>query len=117
MGELSVALMVGLSVGVIGGLVSGLLGGLTDTVKVDKASPNEGIKLSGKNATIAFVISFLIFGVILGLTFAVLIVLYGGLIGRLYIGLFFELIGGGLGVGLIRGGSAVAKHFALRLIL
>ncbi len=45
-----VGLIGGLILGVIFGLVSGLVGGMTDTVKVGKAFPNEGIKLSVKNS-------------------------------------------------------------------
>ena len=53
-----------------------------------KAFPNEGIKLSAKNSSVAFLVTWLPFGLI------------GGLIG-----------------GLNRGGSAVIQHYALRLIL
>ena len=64
------------------------------------ASPNQGIKLSRRNSLTLFLISLLIFG------------LAGGLIG----GLGRKLIVGLL-IGLNRGGSAVIKHYALRLIL
>ena len=47
---LRVALIGGLSYGLLFGLVSGLIGGLAERVKVGKASPNEGIKLSRKNS-------------------------------------------------------------------
>jgi hypothetical protein len=76
----------GLMVGLLGGLVSGLVGGPTYTVKAGKVSPNQGIKLSLKNA---------------------LVVSWSGAL----------TWGFGLILGLHRGGSAVIKHYALRLIL
>jgi hypothetical protein len=86
-----------------------LVGGLTDTVKVDKASPNQGIKLSRQNSLAVFLVTLLtcvpIGGLIGGLTREGPIV---GLIGGLIVGLI---------VGLNRGGSAVIKHYVLRLTL
>jgi hypothetical protein len=38
-----------------------------DRVKVDKASPNQGIKLPRKNSLAVFVVTSLIFGLIFGL--------------------------------------------------
>jgi DNA polymerase III delta prime subunit len=110
---LSVGLSGGLVCGLIGGLVSGLVGGFTSTGKADKVSPNQGIKLSRKNALAAFLTTCLIFGLIGGLI--------GGLNGPytkegLCVALFGGLIGG-LIVGLNRGGSAMIKHYALRLVL
>jgi hypothetical protein len=92
-------LIFGLILGLIFVLVSGLIGGFTDRIKVDKASPNQGIKLSRKNSLVVFV-TWLTVGLIRGLIF--------GLIG----GVIFGLI-----AGLNRGGSAVIKHYALRLTL
>src|SRR5271166_5075870 len=122
-GRLIVGLIVGLSVGVIfglfGRLVTGLVGGFTDRVKVDKASPNQGIKLSLRNSLAAVLVSWLTVG-IFGLLLRVAVGLnstmnYG--IGDL---LIFELIFGlivalnfGLIVGLNRGGSAVIKHLCV----
>jgi TIR domain/NACHT domain len=100
----------GVIFGVIGGLVSGFVGGWTDTVKVGKAYPNQGIKLSRKNSLATFLVTLLIvglIGVLGGLIFGLNLGLIVGLSG-----LFFALI-----VGLNRGGSAVIKHYALRLIL
>src|SRR5271165_5714789 len=125
---LIVGLIVGLSVGVIfglfGRLVTGLVGGFTDRVKVDKASPNQGIKLSLRNSLAAVLVSWLTVGLTVGIF---------GLLLRVAVGLnstmnyeigFFLLIFGlivalifGLIVGLNRGGSTVIKHYALRLIL
>ena len=118
--KLSEGLIVGLILVLIGGLVGGLLGVMTDTVKFDKASPNQGITLSLKNALFLLPI----FGLIFVLIFELSVVLYVGL----HLELREELIGGlifGLSVapifGLIgalnRGGSAVVKHYSLRLII
>jgi hypothetical protein len=99
--------------GLTGGLVSGLIGGFTDRAKAGKVSPNQGIKLSRKNSLTVFLVTWLISGLIgvigglgsgRGLIF--------GLINGLLFGLIFALI-----AGLNRGGSAVIKHYALRLIL
>ena len=99
----------GLFVGLIVVLVSGFVGGSTDTVKVGKASPNQGIRLSGKNSLTAFLVT----GLSVELIF--------WLINRtttepLVDPIFFGLLAGSI-VGLNRGGSAVIKHYALRLIL
>jgi hypothetical protein len=93
---------------ICGGLLGALVGGSTDKVKVDRASPNQEIKLSLKN----FVVVFLLISLTCGLI--------GGLLGGVHEGLTDGLVGGllaGLVVGLNRGGSAVIKHYALRLIL
>jgi len=92
--------------------VSGLVGGVTDTLKADKVSPNQGIKLSRKNALIASIIICLIVGLPVGL----LSLLSGGLLKAVSLGLLAGMIGGLIG-GLSRGGSAFIKHYALRLIL
>ena len=102
----------GLLFGVVSGLIGGVVGGMTDQVKVDKASPNEGITLSGKNAVVAFVVSCLISSLSTGLIFWVTLNLADGLIFGLLFGAFAGLI-----VGLNRGGSAVLKHYSLRLML
>jgi hypothetical protein len=109
------------------GLVSGLVGGFTDRVKVDKASPNQGINLSLKNSLVVM----LVIGPIVGLVAIVAVLniplatdpglplaarlgvrMVGGLGVQLSVGLIAGLI-----AGLNRGGSAVIKHYALRLIL
>ena len=117
---LGVGLFLGLLFGPVGGAISGLVGGLTDTVKVGKASPNQGIKLSRKNALAVFLVTWLIFGLIGGLLGGLLVGLISGLISGLRFGLRAALFGGllfGLIFGLNRGGSAVIKHYALRLTL
>lgn len=102
----------GLVFGVFGVIGGGLVGGFTDTVRVDKALPNQGINLSLKNA----VLSILIAGLIIALIFASI----AGLISELRSGLISGLISWlfiGLIIGLNRGGSALVKHYSLRFIL
>ena len=86
------------------GLVSGLVGGFTNKVKVGKELPNQGIKLSRKNSLAAFLVTWLLAGLLAGL-------IVGPILG-LIVGLIAGLI-----VGLNRGGSAMTKHYALRLVL
>jgi hypothetical protein len=105
-------LVLGLIVGLSFGLIRGLLGGLTVKVKEEKALPNEGIKLSGKNGTIAAVIGCVIFTSIFGLFTGLSAGLRVGLIYGLSLGPFF-----GLPLGLNRGWSAAVKHYSLRLTL
>ena len=103
------ALIGGLVFGVIFGLVSG---GLAHRVKVDKTSPNQGIKLSLRNSLGAALVTWFIVGLILAFMNAGL----GDRLSGLGAGLGYGLIVG-LIVGLNRGGSAVIKHYALCLIL
>ena len=104
---LGLPLIFGLPFGLILGLLHGLVGGFTDKVKADKSFPNQGIKLSRKNSLATFFVSSSAAGLLVGLLFGL-----GGLI----IGFSVGLIAGSI-VGLNRGGSAVIKHYALRLIL
>ena len=117
---LIVGLRYGLIVGLSVGMVSGLIGGFTDRVKVGKASPNKGIKLSRKNSLAVFLVTWVIIGLIVGLSYGLSYGLSFGVVVGLRYGLSYGLIVGliaGLIVGLNRGGSAVIKHYALRLIL
>jgi eukaryotic-like serine/threonine-protein kinase len=110
--QLQDAVREGLSLGLICGLVSGLIGGFIARVKADKSSPNQGIDLSRKNFLTVFLITCLFFGLIGGLTPVLrALLLRQGLSEGLSLGLSFGLI-----AGLTRGGSAVIKHYALRLI-
>jgi hypothetical protein len=111
---LSIGLESGLILAFICGLISGLIGGFIDRVKVGKAFPNQGIKLSRKNALPAFLVSSLIFSLIFSLMKVLDVARQKGVILGMVLdaGLLFGLI-----VGLNRGGSAVIKHYALRLIL
>jgi hypothetical protein len=102
----------GLIGAVIVGLVSSLIGGFTDSVKVGKTSPNQGIKLSLKNSSTVF----LVIGVMVALVFSPIAGLMVGLKSGLIIWLIAGLIGG-LIAALNRGGSAVIKHYVLRLTL
>jgi hypothetical protein len=110
---LQFGLQYGLIFASIGGLCIGLVGGFIGRVKVSKAFPNQGIKLSRKNALTAFLVSWPISGLIVSL-YEVLNV------GRpsevLDVGVWFRGLIFGLIFGLSQGGSAVIKHYALRLI-
>jgi hypothetical protein len=78
----------------------------------DEAFPNQGIKISRNNSLFMFLIS--------GLSTELIGGLFGGLTNGLRNGLTTGLIAAiaiGLVVGLNHGGSAVIKHYALRLIL
>jgi hypothetical protein len=110
--RLSEGLIGGLIGGLTGGLISGLMGGFIDTVKAGKAFPNQGISLSRKHSLAAFLVTWLIVWLIFGLIGWMSEKLIGGLM----VGLIGGLIGG-LVFGLNRGGSAVIKHYALRLTL
>jgi hypothetical protein len=105
-------LKLGLTYGLIGGLTIGWVGGFTDSVKVDKASPNQGIKLSRRNSLTAFIITCLIYGLCyLPLSLWISPQLSRN-ISALGFGLTLVMI-----FALNRGGSAVIKHYTLRLIL
>jgi hypothetical protein len=80
----SVWLRFGLMMTLTIGLVYCVLGGMIDRVKVSKESPNNGITLSRKNASAAFLVTCLIFGLTCGLT--------AGLWIGLCIGLFVGLV-------------------------
>jgi hypothetical protein len=115
-----VTLVYGLIFGSFFALISGLLGGLTDTGKVGKALPNQGIKLSRRNSLAVFVVTLLTLGLIGAVIGGVIGGLSDALLFGLIVGLSVGLICGvfvGLIVGLNRGGSAVVKHYALRVIL
>jgi hypothetical protein len=133
LGALAFGFIVGLGVFICGlifgfffGLVTGLIGLFNDRPKVGKASPNQGINLSRKNALTVSLVSWLIYGLANGLFNGLVHGLSFGLNGKLEGGLWLirmlssAFVGGlpiGLVVGLNRGGSAVIKHYALRLIL
>jgi hypothetical protein len=108
----------GASNGVFFGLMFGMVGGVivafTDRPKMDKASPNQGINLSIKNSLIVFLVTWLS----VGLTGAFIGWVMDS--GQLSKAPFYWPIVGltiGLIAGLNRGGSAVIKHYVLRLSL
>ena len=109
---LSAGLICGLICVLGGGLLSGLYYGFAHKVKADKASPNEGIKLSLNNSLVSFLVTLLVVGLNLGLIFGMILGTGSGINAGLGVGLCI-----GLFIGLRRGGSAVIKHYALRLIL
>ncbi|MCA9469751.1 MAG: TIR domain-containing protein [Nitrospira sp.] len=100
--------------GILGGIINGILSGMVAAVKKGKTVPNQGIKLSLKNALIIMLLSWFI----CGLGVWLLAKLFLGLesssslsLGLGY-GFFFGLL-----IGLNRGGSAVLKHYMLRIVL
>jgi hypothetical protein len=105
-------LALGLILGLTIGLIRGLNNALTDKIKGEKGLPNEGIKLSAKNGTIAAAIGCVIFGSIFGLSVGLIFGLSVGLSVGLTFGLIFGLV-----LGLNRGGSAAVQHYSLRLTL
>ena len=114
-GGLIFGLRLGLTVGlfgVMGGFLTGsLIHGFTHKVKVGKASPNQGVKLSLRSSSVVFLVSSSSAGLLFGL-FSLFVV------GKIDLGLALVLaLLLGLLVGLSRGGSAVINHYALRLIL
>lgn len=115
--------LIGLAVGSLAGLVTGLVKGLEVTSKLGKTAPNEGIKLSGRNAAVVFRNSVLIglpmLLALLGLVSGLFYILDGeagidpeAIVFGLLTVLLFSAI-----VALNRGGSAVIKHYSLRFIL
>jgi len=105
--------------GVLGaflGLVAGMNRGLVDTVQVEKTSPNQGIMLSMKNGLAAYVLCLLVSRLVIELAN----IQSSGLLNLQTHRPSFDLslwLLLGLPVGLNRGGSAVVKHYALRLVL
>jgi hypothetical protein len=98
----------GLMFGLVIGLARGFVGGFADKVKVAQASPNQGINLSLRNSWAPFLVTFLTVGVAYGIIHDLRTRLREGLTGGLIVA---------LNVGSNRGGSAVIRHYALRLVL
>ena len=96
--------------GAIGGMIlQGFAGGITAKVKPDRASPNQGVKLSLKNSLAVFLVT--------GLAFGLIATLIAALIGRPIVDNVLVASWAGVCLGLDRGGSVVIKHDSLRLIL
>jgi eukaryotic-like serine/threonine-protein kinase len=92
-------------------LTISLLNGFTHKVKVAKASPNQGIKLSLRSSSVVFLVTLSSAGLIVGL-----VELF--VLGKMDLGLVLvRALFVALLVGLPQGGSAVIKHYSLRLIL
>ena len=105
-----------LGLGLLASLVAGLSRGLVDQIRAGKESPNQGVTLSLRNALMVLLICELIGEIVIGL-FAMMANGLDSTLGRaLVVGLGPVMLVG-LTVGLNRGGSAVVKHYALRLIL
>jgi hypothetical protein len=114
--ELRGGMIIGMVGATFGGLFFSLVStGLTGMDKANKAIPNQGINLSLRNSSAVFLVTWLIFGLLLGLSFLPALGLRD-LLSSLDYGLDYGLIVG-LIAGLNRGGSAVIKHYALRLML
>ncbi|MGH7528402.1 MAG: hypothetical protein ACREMX_17035, partial [Gemmatimonadales bacterium] len=103
-------------VGVIGGALGALLGvafgGLESSIVATKASPNQGIELSIRNAALGGVVTGAQVGVLLGAIVTLFLGPREGLNAGLVGGLFFGLLGG-----LWDGGLDVIRHYTLRLTL
>jgi hypothetical protein len=126
----TMSLIFGLAGGLIAGPMAGLLTGLapllggwlwlglvvgfTDTIRLGSAFPNQGIRLSWENFSAVLLVSLFTIGLSMWLIGGLIFGL--GSYDRLMYGLMCGLIFG-LMAGLNRGGSAVIKHYALRLIL
>jgi hypothetical protein len=108
---------VALSIGFFCVVSGGLIRGITSNVQAGKVYPNQGIKLSFKNFWIVFLVVWLTFGPAFG--FGVGAVQGLRNVDLIMPGIFGLILSFGFGLvcGLNRGGSAVIKHYALRLIL
>jgi hypothetical protein len=95
----------------------GLLDGITPKLRDDKTVPNQGIHLSANNALRTFCAVWLTGGLIFGFAFSLWENLQGMAFVGTVLGAFFLFIYGGLICGCILGGSAVLKHYVLRIIL
>jgi hypothetical protein len=110
--ELISGLNLGLTFALIGAVTIGWICGFIDNVKVDKESPNQGIRLSRENSLTAFLVACLIYG---------LCYVPFSLWTSPHLSKQISAMGFGLTLVIIcalnRGGSAVIKHYALRLTL
>jgi hypothetical protein len=106
------------------GLIGAMFGGLRSEISKTKTVPNQGVRLSARNAVFAGLIFALVFALVLALVYAlgyrlIFEPLYGpdfGLIYGLVNGLVFGLSCGGLAA-LWYGCFDIIQHYTLRLIL
>ena len=105
--RLSFVLSIGLIFGLLFGLMGLILNGLRYEIIETKSGPNQGIRLSMRNA----IFGGLLFGLSVGLMASILGTLWGVVDGPSY-GLGYGLMGA-----LWYGGIDVIQHFTLRLIL
>lgn len=101
-----VSLSLGMLSSIIFGIVGGLIGGIRRSIATTKRHPNEGLRLSGRNALIAAMILGLPIGSVIGLIFEQ--TFNGTLRGGLMLGLL---------VALWYGGIDVINHYILRFFL
>lgn len=111
-GTISVALTIGGLCAAVGGLVGATLGGLKGLTIAKKTSPNQGIKLSARNAV--FVGTLV--GVVIELVFAVFFFKSQGLSNAIASGRTWALIVG-TSAALWHGGLDTIQHYVLRLVL
>ena len=118
----------GLSFGLIGGLSGAVFYGLNPKIIETKTTPNQGIRLSARNALFGGLIGGLSVGPIVGLSFGLILGMIYELIFRdsgwqsdgLLVGLFTGVLGGllaGSAGALWYGGLDVIQHYTLRIIL
>lgn len=101
---LRIGLIFGMVEGLFGGVVGATFGGLRGTIVETKSVPNQGIRMSARNAVLGGIIGGLSGGLI------------GGVIGKTTVGLIFGLNGGAMAA-LWYGGLDLIQHYTLRTIL
>ncbi|GIK44083.1 MAG: hypothetical protein BroJett011_79160 [Chloroflexota bacterium] len=111
-GERLFVLGVGLFYGLYGAIVSAMFGGLRSQIVKTKTVPNQGIRLSLRNALLAGPV----FGLIIGLVGGLLLGLLFGVRNGVDVGLAWGLLMGTLAFAWY-GGLDVIQHYTLRLIL
>lgn len=106
------AALVGAIGGVLGVLLGVAFGGLQSSIVPTKASPNQGIELSFRNAVLGGVVTGGQVGLLLGAISSLFLGSREGLNAGLVGGIFFGLL-----AGLWDGGLDVIQHYTLRLTL
>jgi hypothetical protein len=110
---LSITLKEGILGVTLGFLLGAIFGGLHSSVIQTKSTPNQGIRLSLRNAIFAGVMVGLIFGVILGALTSSVVESSGDLILIIVLYCFVGLAAAGLWYG----GFDIIQHYTLRFIL
>jgi hypothetical protein len=104
LGVLQYGVIAGVLLGLVGVLVGVLSYGTVHDLRDERATPNEGIRRSAKNALVCAVVCTLVF------------VFVGVLVGEPLAGLGLGLLGGLL-FGLLFGGGACLQHYVIRAAL
>lgn len=105
-------MMAGLSNGLGAGLIVAAFSGFGSRIVATKTEPNQGVKLSARNAIFAGLIVGLASGVGVGLIMVLRFGLHYGLVYGLSLGLFSVLF-----AALLYGGVDIIQHYTLRFIL